>query len=437
MKVLFSARSINIILSVIALVVIFLFIITGTSHLLYDEYNFVPNIILLDKQGLTKSFLLNIHGSPGPLYAVYQHLFFNGSTFNIITIRLANYILLIISMLFIFLTSRILRYKDPLILALNFIIIPFTWVFCGLGLTEMPAITCAIIGFYLFLQGFITGIKYFYRLLFALAGGFFFSLAILGRSFYLMIVVAMFFWLTFYLYQGRIVTNIQRKTGWYFSTKKQDVILIVIALFSSVVLPLIVFSCWGGLTPPLGTEAVGANKLQVVPWYGILAFAYSGFIALILAPSWFVIKKNILLYFLLATVLFIIGNVIFKIVEFAPLRTEMSKILPTHFYSLYGFILPGILTSLSCYFIFSTAVQLYKRRFDKIYMLIGLIAMLIVFSTIKVTTQFSSRYVAQAVPFFILLFAPLETTNWNKIFRILLALLIGFLSLYSYYTGFN
>lgn len=435
MKALFSSRSVNIILSVIALVAILLFIITGKNHLLYDEFNFVPNIFLLDKVGLTKKFLLNIHGSPGPLYAVYQHLFYNAGAFNIMTIRLANYFLLIISLVFIFLTSGLLGYKDPLILSLNFIIIPFTWVFCGMGLTEMPAMTCTIIGFYLFVQGFITDIKYSHRLLFALAGGIFFSLAILGRSFYLMIVISMFFWLAFYLFYDKTYANIQRKAAWYFSTKKQAVILITVVCITALILPLLVFSVWGGLTPPLGTEAVGANNFQVVPWYGILAFAYSGFIALILAPSWFIIKKSILLYFLLATVLFIGGNVIFKIVEFAPLRTGMSKILPSYLYSLYGYILPGILASISGYFILSTAVQLYNKRFDKIYMLTGVIATLIVFSTIKVTTQFSSRYVAQALPFFIILFAPCEKTNWNKIFRMLMALSIGFLSLYSYYSG--
>jgi len=80
-------------------------------------------------------------------------------------------------------------------------------------------------------------------------------------------------------------------------------------------------------------------------------------------------------------------------------------------------------------------IRLYTRRLDKIYLLTGLIAMLIVFSTIKVTTQFSSRYVGQVLPFFILLFAPYEKTNWTKIFRMIIGLVIGFLSLSSYYSG--
>jgi hypothetical protein len=113
MKLLFSSRQMNIILAVTGLVAILLFIITGKNHLLYDEYNFVPNISLLDKDGLTKKFVLNIHGSPGPLYAVYQHLFYNANAFNIMSVRLANYFLLIILLVFIFLSARFLRYRDP------------------------------------------------------------------------------------------------------------------------------------------------------------------------------------------------------------------------------------------------------------------------------------------------------------------------------------
>jgi uncharacterized membrane protein len=435
MKFLFSSRCINIILSAIALVAILLFIITGKNHLLYDEFNFVPNILLLDKEGFTKTFLLKSHGSPGPLYPVYQHLFYNAHAFNIMSVRLANYFLMIILLFFIFLTSRLLGYKDPLILSLNFIIIPFTWVFCGLGLTEIPAMTCAMIGFYLFLKGFITDIKYVYKLLYVFIGGAFFSFAILGRSFYLMVIIAMLLWLTVYLFQERFISIIQKKRLWYFSTKKQALILITVLVISSLIAPLMVFYIWGGLTPPLGTEAVGANKLKIVPWYGILAFAYSGFIALLLAPSWFVAKKKFLLFFLGCTILLIIANIFLKIVEFAPLRTAISRIIPSQLFLYYGYILPGILASLAAYFIFSTVIRLYTRRLDKIYLLTGLIAMLIVFSTIKVTTQFSSRYVGQVLPFFILLFAPYEKTNWTKIFRMIIGLVIGFLSLSSYYSG--
>lgn len=435
MHKLISSRFINIVLSVLGLVIILLFILTGKNQLIYDEFNFVPNIFLLEKVGLTKTFLLNIQGSAGPTYPVYYHLFYKSKTFNIMSLRLANYFLLIILLLFIFLNSRLLGYKDSLILSLNFIVIPLTWVFCGLALTEIPAMTCAMIGFYFFLKGFLPDIKFQYKIFFVFTAGVFFSFAILGRSFYLMAIIAIIFWLLLFLLQDRRISKIRNERFWYFSTKKQAFFLIAIFILSSVILPFKVFFIWGALTPPNGTEAVGANDIKIVPWYGILAYAYSGFITLILAPSWFIVKRKIIYFFLALTLLFMIGNIMFNIYEFSPLNTTMAKILPANLFICYVKIMPGLLLSISLYFIFSTFSRLWENKENGIYILIGVIALFIVFATVKVTTQFSPRYVGQVLPFFILLFAPFEKTNWNKIVRICIGLIIGFLSLYSYYSG--
>jgi hypothetical protein len=429
----FSPRSINIALSFIGLFVIVCFIILGTNKLIYDETNFVPNILLFDKLGLSKEFLLSMHGSPGPLYSIYHHFFFKANSFNIITVRLANYFLFLILLLFIFLSAKLLNLKDPFILSLNFIIIPFTWVVCGLGLTEIPAMTCAIIGFYFFLKTFVGEKSDLKKIFFIVLSGTFFSLAILGRVFYLMIIVAIIFLILFYF--ALEIFSSPQKISRYEYVSKKSIALLSLGIIVSLVLPFIVFAYWGALTPPLGTAAVGGKELKIVPWYGILGISYSAFIALLLAPSFFVARKNTLFYLLIGTFMLIIGNIAFKVIEFAPLKTTASKFLSTNMFSFYEYTLPAILLSLSCYFIYSTCIQFYINKFRTVYVLTGIIAIFIVLSTVKVTTQFSSRYVAQAAPFFLLFFADFEKTNWNKIFRILIGLTIGFLSLYSYYTG--
>jgi hypothetical protein len=427
-------RLINIGLTVAGLISILFFILCGKKKMAYDEFNFVPNIFLLDKEGLTKSFLLNIKGSAGPTYAIYHHLFFDAQSFDITSVRLANYFLLLVLLCFIFLNARLLQYKDPLILTLNFIVIPFAWVFCGLGLTEIPAMSFATMGFYLLLKGLITAIQFQYKFLYSLGAGMLFSFAILGRSFYLMAIIAVFVWLIINL----LLENEEFRSGCkrfpFFSSKGQGLLLIVIFMISSLVLPLMVFDIWGALTPPLGTEAVGAKQLAIVPWYGILAFAYSGSIALILAPSFFVVNRKVVYSFLAITLLLVLSNLFLNVYEFIPLHTTMERLLPANLFLYYGRVLPGIFASVSLYFIYSTACRLWANRNDSIYLLIGIITLFIVFATVKVTTQFSSRYVGQVLPFFVLLFAPYEKINWQKIVRISLGLFIGILSLYSYYT---
>jgi hypothetical protein len=432
-KKIICPRSVNIALAFISILIILFFILTGTNKLIYDETNFVPNILLFDKLGLSKDFLLNMHGSPGPLYSIYQHFFFKANSFNIVTVRLANYFLVIILLLFIYLSAKLLKLKDPFVLCLNFIIIPFTWAVCGLGLTEIPAMTCAMAGFYFFLKTFVEESSTLKKIVFIVLSGTFFSLAILGRVFYLMIIIAIIFLIFFYFALGIFSQQQNLLRFEYGSTKNIGFLLLIIIL--SLVLPLIVFDYWGALTPPLGTAAVGAKEFKIVPWYGILAISYSACIAILVAPSFFVTRKKTIFYFLIAAFILIMSNIAFKLIEYAPLKTAASKFLSPQMFSLYQYILPAVLLSLSCYFIYSACVQFYINKLRTVYVLTGIISIFIVLSTVKVTTQFSSRYVAQAAPFFILFFADFEKTNWNKIFRISIGLAIGFLSLYSYYSG--
>ncbi len=428
-----SLRVTNILLASAGLVLILIFILTGKGNLLYDEFNFVPNIFLLEKYGLSNQFLLNIKGSAGPAYGVYHHCFFYIQPFDIMTVRLANYSLLLVLLASIYFNARLLGYKDPLILTLNFIAIPFVWVFCGLGLTEVPTMACGSIGFFFFLKGILSDIKFRNRPGWVAAAGIFFSFSVMGRSFYLMAIIAMLCWFGINLLQ-KSKTGLSPNSISSFTTK-QLLILFFVFVMTALPLPLYVFNLWGTLTPPLGTEAVGANKIAVNLWYGILACSYSGVIALILAPSWFLFKKNVLTSFAAISVVLVLINVYFGIFEFAPLHDTMAKLLPAGLFVHYGNIMPGLLASVALWFLVSTVYQLWLRKDDSVYVLIGMISLFIVFSTIKVTTQFSSRYVGQAIPFFILMFAPYEKTNLAKIIRILLGLAIGALSLYSYYNG--
>jgi hypothetical protein len=59
--------------------------------------------------------------------------------------------------------------------------------------------------------------------------------------------------------------------------------------------------------------------------------------------------------------------------------------------------------------------------------------MLMLATNLKVMHLFSSRYVAQAAPFFVLLLLSYDKISYNKCLRAIAGMIIGFLSLETYF----
>jgi hypothetical protein len=429
-----SPRMVLIAAAFLALAVILYMIVFKTSHILYDESYFVPNIFLIEKTGLTKEFLLKMSGSPGPAYAVVHSIFSPFTNNRLVGIRLTNFFLLLLLLLFIFLNARLLRSSDPLITSASFLFAPMVWVSCGLALTEVPTMLCAMISLY-FLLRCISGTEgLLIKILFAFSGGLFLSFAVLGRSFFLMAIIALAILLCIYSISPKLVARMRFSGGRLpvNRSNKQLLLLGCIALVTSVILPVKVFGIWKALAPPTETNIVGANSFSLMPWYCLLSFCYCGFATVLLCPGWFVLHKKVIGASLILSLLFLGFNIYYGSFEFAPFLSASKHFLSARYFQIYQRVIPGLVLFFSINFLFSSLIRL-KNEHSPIILYIGITALLIAFSAIKVKAQFSSRYVAQVLPYFLLLFIPYEKNNWLRVAGAIAGVGLGFLSLYFYY----
>jgi hypothetical protein len=426
-----------ILIAILSIVAILVVIIIKSQGILYDEAYFIPNIFLIKELGLTKEFLLKITGSPGPTYAVIHSLFTGITNFSILGIRLVNAGLMLLLLLFIYLNAKLLNAGSAILTSANFIYVPIVWVVCGLALTEVPTMLCAMLSLFFTLKSLHGKQVLFVRVLMAVAAGLFLSFAILGRSFFLMVVFAALAGTMVHI----IVTKFDsadKVKGSNLSlaiNKRQFILLLPLFLCFALLLPLRVFILWGALAPPIETAVVGANNLSIVPWYGLLAYCYCGFVALILAPKWFVLDKRAIIVTSIISLIFLAINISRGYLEFAPFLSAATKFLSPGTFSIYQRFVPALVFFVSFQFLLSSAIRLWNHRHNPVFLFIGFAALFIALSAIKVKAQFSSRYVAQIVPYFLLLFIPYDRNDWPKVIRVSIGAALGFVSLYFYYQS--
>ena len=426
-------KAVLIALALACIASIAIIIITQSHGILYDEAYFIPNIHLITRTGLTTDFLLKITGSPGPTYAVIHGLFTGITHFSVLGIRLTNLGLFLLLLFFIYLNAKLLNAESPVNTAFSFIFVPIVWVVCGLALTETPTMLCAMISLYFMLRCFKGPQPLLPRVILAILAGLFLSFAILGRSFFLMVVMAFLACIIVnYLITKFDSKNPSKKPAIVLNKTGAPLLLSLFVIFS-LLLPLRVFMIWGALAPPTETAIVGANNLSLVPWYGLLSFCYCGFVTIILAPKWFVIDKKTIVATFVVSLVFLVVNINKGYFEFAPFLSAAGKFLSPGMFSWYQRAVPALVVFLSFQFLLSSVIRLWENRHDQVFVFIGLAALFIAFSAIKVKVQFSSRYVAQVVPYFLLLFITYEKPDWQKVIRVCIGSALGFLSLYFYY----
>ncbi|RWY52295.1 glycosyltransferase family 39 protein [Mucilaginibacter gilvus] len=431
-------KAVLITIAVICIVSIAAIIITQSRGMLYDEAYFIPNIHLITHTGLTTDFLLKLTGSPGPTYAVIHGMLTGITHFSILGIRLTNFGLFLLLLCFIYLNAKLLNAESPVIVSVNFVFVPIVWVVCGLALTETPTMLCAMVSLYFMLLCLKGTLPLLPRIALAILAGVFLSFAILGRSFFLIVVLAFLACIIVnYLitkFDSHNITPSKKPT--IVINKTYTPLLLSLFFIFSILLPIRVFMIWRALAPPTETAIVGANNLSLVPWYGMLSFCYCGFVTIILAPKWFVIDKKTIVATFVVSLVFLVFNIYNGYFEFAPFLSAAGRFLNAEMFSWYQRAIPALVVFLSFQFLLSSLIRLWENRHDPIVIYIGLTVLFIAISAIKVKVQFSSRYVAQIVPYFLLLFIPYEKNDWQKVVRVSVGSALGFLSLYFYYhTG--
>lgn len=406
---------------------LFLMIVTAinTDPPMFDEILFYRNMPMYREYGLSAKFLLEMPDqAPGPLYEII-HTFFTPLTgFKTPGIRLVNVFLflLTIGVTFFILKHYMKGLQHELLLALNLVAVPVVWQVAGMALTEMPGMFFAMLTL-LFMgmlvrRGRETSLV---TLGLALAGGVCLGMAIIGRTHFLvMLPVA-----------GLLVFNpLAERSQW----QTVSVWAMLVYLVTAVAICAPMFIIWKGLLPP--AQAV-ISQGALKPWHGVLAFAYAGIIVVLLVPQWFKMNKRIALGLVALTLIYFVCNFFWWKKEYMPLFYFLSSVFPTGVMKIYPYLSTVVLMVFATYFVVHLIYYAFQHRNNAYYLVIAGCLVLALAACINIKHLFSSRYVAQASPFLILLIAEKDTFDRSKILRLLIGIGMGYASLHTYLDPLN
>jgi hypothetical protein len=386
----------------------------------WDEAYYLENVDILNDLGFTKEFLINYKGPAGPTYALIHFVFQPFTHLKAPIVRLVNIVFLAGT---IFLIWKILKKlnktnKNNFSFAISAMSIPTIYTISGLALTEMFAIFFLLIFIY-FLVLVYTEMKY--NCAFGIIAGISLSLAILGRQPLLMVLFAL------------PVFFIEIKNGMLrlLLPSKRFLSFIAIAFVTSLLFPVYIFGLWGNIQPV--SQAVTGVGVQ--PVHLMLALGYSATYVFFINPSFFYMRDNSFnkYEFILVGLISALLNIFVLKVRFTPFASIVSHFLSndsTVFYSVFC----GFLLTFNGLIFFYFFVKKHIMNFDQLGLFFGLGFMLVVATSIKVTHQFSARYIVQAFPLILLsLNYRRNDINLFNLIMLIFGGIIGMLSLDSYF----
>ena len=408
------------ILCIVLFLVLFILTLLRQERPFWDEAYYLENVLILGELGFSKEFLMNYKGPAGPTYAVIHYVLNPITNLQAPYVRLVNVAFFLFSMIILYLTFQQIRQGNEknIVLALSTLSIPTVYMIAGMALTEMFAAFFLSIFIYLLVYAFN---KQKNSWILAISAGLSLSLAILARQPILLILLA--FPLLFIDYQNRLRIN---------QISKEFTIFLCVSFSVSLIIPILVFSIWQNIQPP-STITTGKG---LAPKHLILALGYSALYVFFINPTFFNLKRDcskkeltigLLIIFLL--------NIFLLKVSYTPFATIIARIIPNSFIPTYSVVCGSLLTALGLFFLY----YFMKKQFltcDKMIIFLSLSFLLIIATSIKVTHQFSARYVAQAFPLLILAVnAGREKMNMADIVTLFLGGFLGILSLESYFVS--
>jgi len=406
---------------------LFLVIVTAvnTDPPMFDEILFYKNMPLYKEYGLSAKFILEMPDqAPGPLYEIVHTFFAPLTGIKTPGIRLVNVFLflLIIGVTFLILKHYMKGLQHELLLALNLVAVPVVWQVAGMALTEIPGMFFAMLAL-LFMgilvkHGRETSLA---TLGLALAGGICLGMAIVGRTHFLVMIPA----------GALLVFNpLAERSQW----QTVSVWAMAVYLITAMAICAPMFIIWKGLLPP--HQAV-ISQGPLKPWHAVLAFAYAGIIVVLLVPQWFKMNKRIALGLVALTLVYFVCNLFWWKKEYMPLYYFLSSILPAGFMKIYPYLSTVVLMVFATYFVIHLVYYAFQHRNNAYYLATAACLVLALATCINIKHLFSSRYVAQAAPFLILLIAEKDGFDKFKIFRLLIGIGVGYASLHTYLDPLN
>lgn len=381
--------------------------ITTKAPATYDEPLHMSTLALLDEKGFSADFIRGLTQGPGPLYTVLQWAAGPLTDRTVPGIRLVNvaglFVLLALTRPLIA-AARAL--EGPWILASSLIALPVMWKAAGLALTEMPAMVF-LTAFALCMVLLSQSAKAPARFAYGALGGLFLGLAVLGRQPSLAAIGAM----------PVLCRNWRRD-------------LPALALSGSIALMIVlpVFWIWGGLVPP-------AHRFMdkgVVPAHAVLAFAYAGVLAVILAPRWFVVRPP---FVVAAGILAVVIKLLIWTPTQIPLYSVARRIFPQTSLPILGRVSITVMIAFGLLFAFSLVIHMYRNWQNRAVAFMLTATFLLLVTPMKVATGFSARYITMVAPFLVVITASHAPSTPYKALRLAGGVIVGVLSLWSFYQN--
>jgi hypothetical protein len=396
-------------------------ILTSPRHSIYDETWFIGTLDLLRIHGFSRAFLLEYPGAPGPTFTIiytgiqnllhlsYPWLRLVSLTFMLACAALIGLLLRIIA------GSRLgaLAQLGPALTAGVFTTMPGIGASAGMTLTEMPSMMIMVAA----LVGSCVMLRFDDRRMLAAAlalpCGALLAAAVLGRQNYLVVLPCLF------LLVGMPNGVPNRRELVYLGAVATVAFLFVVSIFA----------VWGGLVP----KHEAGSGFSFVPWHGVLSAGYSGFVAALLCPDIFreliVRRSQLLLAVLVGLALALLFGA-----PMAPMRSVVTRIGGTAMAEWVGTGVAFLLALVAASFLLAMCHHLWQYRNDRIVRFAGVAAVLGILSNVKITWQFSSRYMMVFAPLLILALAPAMRATWHLPVRLAVGAAISLVSLASYYA---
>jgi hypothetical protein len=390
---------------IICMGILLLLIFFSNRKFIFDETIFVSNLPVIEQYGFSRQLFTEIRDqSPGPLYQIVHFLCKPLTQYNPPAMRMLNYLFLWIIVAFICIIMRFHGMDSAFLKALSIIVIPMTWPLAGMALSEIPSLLfcCAALVFFAYsLTSKHAIISYGY----SLVGGLCLGLSVIGRSPFLVVFIP------FLLFA--------KKDNW----KK----LVVFYFFASI-LPLYAFSIWHGIVPADMASLQSGWNIS----YGILGIGYLGLVTLLIAPDWYLSSSQMYHLTGAAFIIFSVLNVLFLKVTYFPLHSTILSMFGEQTSRFLSYVFPSFFVIIGLLFVIQGYKFIMLHRSNTIFIFSVLAAVLITITTVKSSAQFSSRYVAQCIPFIVMYASFFETKKYTLYYHVC-GIVIGICSLASYY----
>jgi hypothetical protein len=393
-------------LYLLAPLALIVFIVFSPAHLLYDE-PFHINLAHSVRSGGWSVLISGDNPSPaGPLFTALHLAVAPITDLKAPAIRWINVVCTLAAIMC--LAAWLRRFtSSPMIRACQLFAVPFLWPTMGMALTEVPALCAFTVFGYLAASAMSSAsVRARHMWPLALGGGLALGIAILGRQTYLVVLpclVAVAFWsrihaLTLLTMMGAAVAS----SAW-------------------------LFVLWGGLVPPSYAESF---ESVLRPHHAVLALTYAGIAAFFVTP-WRTLVPNVQIAVYTFGASLAVTLLLFPDVA-PPAASLLTRLVGHELTTSVGLGARVLMTAMGLLWLWYTLRQGWLRRQEADYLLITLMLLTLVAAPVRLV-QFSSRYVVGALGLLVVQLCPPAPAVTGDLLRLLLGILVGVGTLWSYY----